>query len=171
MNKISAQNDGFSLIELIVTLSVLGILLGLAAPNVSAFYRSQLVISQANEMISLLSFARSEAIRRNTSVTLCRADNATAETCATSAGTWSYWLVLGNNTVISRGFVTSRGQLAQTSNLHNDQINFGADGLAYSQGNLLSQQALQIKADMYIRCIRLGAGNQARVIKAQQACF
>jgi len=59
------QQAGFTLIELMITLALLGIILGLAVPAISDFTVKQRVSSQANEMMLSLTFARSEAVKRN----------------------------------------------------------------------------------------------------------
>jgi type IV fimbrial biogenesis protein FimT len=78
---------GFTLIELMVTLSVGGILLALAVPSFSAFVQNSRLTAQANSLVRSLDYARSEAIKRDTAVSVCAADiNST--TCNGSA-TWS----------------------------------------------------------------------------------
>ena len=60
--------DGFTLIELLVTLSVFAILVALGLPSIEESIRNSRITAQNNEMLSLLYYARSEAVRRNTSV-------------------------------------------------------------------------------------------------------
>lgn len=66
-----SSSRGFTLVELMVTLAVLVIVVGLAAPNLSAFIQSNRVTGHANGMISALNFARSEAVSRAESVRFC----------------------------------------------------------------------------------------------------
>ena len=61
---------GFTLIELLITLVVLGILLAIAYPSFTQSIANNRVRSQAQEIISLLSFARAEAISRGVTVTV-----------------------------------------------------------------------------------------------------
>jgi type IV fimbrial biogenesis protein FimT len=63
---------GFTLIELIVTLVIAAILLALAAPSMTSFIRRDRIITQANDLVADLSFARSEAIKRGIPVTICK---------------------------------------------------------------------------------------------------
>lgn len=62
---------GFSLIELMVVLAILGILMGIAVPNFSEWIASQRVRDTASDLHTSLMRARSEAISRGlaTSVT------------------------------------------------------------------------------------------------------
>ena len=61
---------GFTILELMVTLTVLGILLGVAVPSFSTFVQNSRVTSQTNELVSALNLARSEAIRRGGTATV-----------------------------------------------------------------------------------------------------
>ena len=84
---------GVTLIELMVTLSILAILIMVAAPGVSQFIVSNRLTGQSNLLLGDLSRARSEAAARHTSVSVCAA--ATSTTCAaTNVTSWSDgWLV------------------------------------------------------------------------------
>ncbi len=62
---------GFNLLELMVTVLVAGIVLGMGVPNFMEFQRNNAMISTANEMISGLYLARTEAVKRQVPVTLC----------------------------------------------------------------------------------------------------
>ncbi|HKX43450.1 MAG TPA: GspH/FimT family pseudopilin [Burkholderiaceae bacterium] len=65
---------GFTLVELMVTLTVLAILLSLAAPSFSTLVASNRITTEANELIGTLNLTRAEAIRRAQAVTM-RSDN------------------------------------------------------------------------------------------------
>lgn len=92
---------GFTLIELMITLVVLGVLLGFGVPNLRSFIQNSRITTQSNDVIGALATARSEAIKRNKPVVLCRSADpaATAPVCASGgAGTWETgWLVFQDN--------------------------------------------------------------------------
>jgi len=61
---------GFTLIELMITVAVGGILLSIAVPSFQNIIRENRLATQANELIGSLNLARSEAIRRGINVTV-----------------------------------------------------------------------------------------------------
>lgn len=63
-------NRGFTLVELVVTVLLIAILAALAAPSFRGFIADQQVRTAANDLLVALNYARSEAIKRNNSVTL-----------------------------------------------------------------------------------------------------
>lgn len=87
--KVNKFNAGFSLVELVITLTIAGILLALAVPAMQTFILDQRLTTQANDFIADLNLARSEAVRRAASVTVCKqGGTVTSPSCSTSAA-WS----------------------------------------------------------------------------------
>jgi type IV fimbrial biogenesis protein FimT len=66
------RDNGFTLIELMVVLSILAIFATLAAPSMVSLIATQRVRSAAGDLQLTLMKARSEAIKRNTSVSVVR---------------------------------------------------------------------------------------------------
>lgn len=64
------RQAGFTLIELMVVVAVLGILTTLAVPSFREFVAGQRMKTASFDLMSMLTLARSEAIKRNASVTL-----------------------------------------------------------------------------------------------------
>jgi len=62
---------GFTLTELMVSLTVVGILLGVAMPSFRQFSGNSRTVANTNSIVSALAVARSEALRRSTSVSIC----------------------------------------------------------------------------------------------------
>jgi len=82
---------GFTLVELMVTVAVLAILLGVAAPSLVDLLRQNRITSVANEVLGLVQYGRSEAIKRASEINLVLNDPGTA---------WSATLEAGGGTVI-----------------------------------------------------------------------
>lgn len=74
MNRIHLRRaqSGFTLIELLVVVAVLVVLLGAVAPSFRSFLEGQQVKSLAFDLTTDLLLARSEALKRNTSVQVAR---------------------------------------------------------------------------------------------------
>jgi type IV fimbrial biogenesis protein FimT len=91
---ISEPQKGFTLIEVLMSVLVAAILLGLAVPSFTTFTKNRLITTQVNEFVSSLGLARSEALKRISRVTVCR--SATGTSCADS-GSWEQgWIVFND---------------------------------------------------------------------------
>lgn len=81
---------GFTLLELMIAITVLGILLGLTIPTFREAIQNNRIVSQNNEFITALNYARSEAIRRSDTVSVCSSANGTA--CSTTSNWSTGWI-------------------------------------------------------------------------------
>jgi len=66
---------GFTLIELMVVLSVIGIMAALAFPSFSQQILQDRVVTTANQLNSAYKFARSEAVKRDKPINLVVSNN------------------------------------------------------------------------------------------------
>jgi type IV fimbrial biogenesis protein FimT len=64
------RTQGFTLIELVTTITVMAILAGLALPSFSAFVANQRIRNVSFDLMAAMTLARSQAVTRNTSVSL-----------------------------------------------------------------------------------------------------
>lgn len=163
-------SKGQTLVELMITLAVTAILLSVAVPSFTSLRFSSALTNHANEMLGVINFARSEAIRRNIPVRLCRSSSESSNACVTESGAWQYWIVLANDNVIRRGIIPTYNSLDQSSTLIADTLTFGPDGLARTNNTLVNNQYLQIEAPIgsvieNTRRIVLGAGSRINVKK------
>jgi len=93
--KTKPLESGFTLIELMVTLSVLVVLMALAVPSFQSMMASSNVSTVTNDLMTTLSQARSNAVRRGARVTVCKSANGSQ--CATT-GDWEQgWIVFNDD--------------------------------------------------------------------------
>jgi type IV fimbrial biogenesis protein FimT len=94
-----ARAFGFTMVEMLVVLVILAILAAIAAPNMGAMIRTQRVKTASFDVFSGLVLARSEALKRNSTVTV-----------APVGGNWaSGWTITdsnGNTVRKQSGFTT-----------------------------------------------------------------
>jgi type IV fimbrial biogenesis protein FimT len=84
---------GFTLIELMVTIAVVGILVSVAVPAMQGFLQDDRQSTQANSLWMSLNLARSEARKQDVSVSVCPSNDGL--TCSGSASSWAQgWIVL-----------------------------------------------------------------------------
>jgi type IV fimbrial biogenesis protein FimT len=95
---------GFTLIESCTALAALALLLSLGIPEFGASIRSAQLTSASNRLLFNLYLARSEAIKRNARVVLCKSGD--GQSCA-AAGGWEQGLVIfedaNNNAMLDPG--------------------------------------------------------------------
>jgi type IV fimbrial biogenesis protein FimT len=116
------RERGFTLIELAVTLTLIGILLMIAVPSFGKLILNQGIKTASYDLFAALQLARSEAIKRN--------DNTVLKAGATSDGAWTTgWRVLDSaNNVIRSWSVASNLTIAETANSGATSITFARDG-------------------------------------------
>jgi type IV fimbrial biogenesis protein FimT len=87
----STASGGFTLTELLVAITILAVLIALAAPSFVEAIRNRRLDSQIGQLVYSLNVTRSEAVKRNSPTTICKSANGSA--CATS-GEWQQgWIV------------------------------------------------------------------------------
>ena len=87
------MRSGFTIIELMTTLVILGILVTIAIPSFNDLIVGTRIKGAASDIYGALTFARSEAIKRNTNVTVGP---------LTAGGQWvNGWQVLAGATVLA----------------------------------------------------------------------
>lgn len=136
---------GFTLIELMVVVAIMGVFASLAAPSMTSLIRNNRVQSEASSLVSDLQLARNEAIKRGSPVAVCPA--AAGGASCLSANTWQNgWIVFndlnGNGvydgnpeTVLRyRQGLTSGDSVVATPQPTTNAISFNRDGFATGMG-------------------------------------
>ncbi len=80
------SSQGVTLIELMVVLAIAAIMLTVAVPSLRESFTRNRLTNQANTFMAALNLARTEAIRRGQSVTLCKSSD--GNSCQTTGKNW-----------------------------------------------------------------------------------
>ncbi len=135
------RNGGLTLLELLVVLLLVGLMLSLGAPGMAGMIERNRLRAAADQLMLSLNLARSEAVKRNQPVSLCR--SADGSRCG---GNWSDgWLVfhdrdgdrrLDSTDTVLRVFGGLAGgtTLGTTSALANP--GFHGDGSSFAAGSM-----------------------------------
>lgn len=182
MTRLRPAHAGFTMIELMIVVTLMAILAAFAFPSFQSFIASSRLTAESNELLSGMNLARSEAVRVQRRVVLCRAaaadgvvDFTAASGCVTTADSqpWQAWAVFvdensngaldGTERILRVQPITgnaleliSNDDLAAAGN----RIAFRPDGMARGQ-NSLALQAAEVRV-----CDRSGAlsANNMRVV-------
>ena len=114
------KHTGFTLIELMVVLAIAAILTSVAVPSFRSMIQNNRLATQANELTGTMNFARSEAIKRGSRVTVCVSADQTTCTGGTAwAGGWIAFADPDNSATFTAGdtLLRVRGTLEGGSTL------------------------------------------------------
>lgn len=95
--------NGFTLLELIVTITIAGILVTLAAAGMENFVQSNRLTTTTNELLTDLNVARSEAIKRGLNMGVCTSTTGTACTVSAWTNGWIIFVDADNNNAFTGG--------------------------------------------------------------------
>jgi len=138
------RSHGFTLMELMVTLAIAAIILGIAAPSFSQFLRNNRLTSAANDLLTAIQNARTEAIKRQQSVSICPTANPTAVEPTCAGGDFSSWIMFvdpnndcrravgGAETLLKAGGPAANGVVSRANPL-GVCISFAATGFLQPQ--------------------------------------
>lgn len=87
---VAARAPGFTLVELLIAISIMAVLLAMAAPYFGNAALSGQLSANANNLVAAVSQARTEAIKRNAVATLCVSSNGSA---CTTGGWETGWII------------------------------------------------------------------------------
>jgi type IV fimbrial biogenesis protein FimT len=88
----SHHQNGLTLFELLIVLVIAAIVLGMGSPTFSDFRRNARLTNAANEFLASVQLARTEAIKRQRTLSLCSSGNpSSAAVC--DGGPFTSWIV------------------------------------------------------------------------------
>jgi len=141
-HKYFKTETGFTLIELMIAISMSIVVLTFAVPSFSSFIKNGRVTTYTNTLVTDVNFARQEAVTRGEKVILCRSANPTAASpsCGGNANNWSSgWLVFvdtdgntdydaGTDTLLRATAEVAGSITVKTNNVSNADLVYNADG-------------------------------------------
>jgi type IV fimbrial biogenesis protein FimT len=139
-------NSGFTLIELMVTVSVAAIILSTAVPGFRQLIQNNKVATEINAFVSALHLARSEAIKRGKDVTVCK--SADSASCVTTNGWEQGWIAFvddkatANQVDVGEEILRVYGPLGSGTTLRGNAnvvntVTFRASGFAKLNGSII----------------------------------
>ena len=92
MKTIKSHSAGFTLIEAVITISIVSILASIAIPSFSAMVENNRISSASNDLLASLIYTRSEAAKRSQTVSICTSSNSTS--CSTALNDYAKgWII------------------------------------------------------------------------------
>ncbi len=93
----SVFEGGFTLLELMIVLALAAVILAIGAPSFTEFRRNGRLTADANDFLTAVQMARTEAVKQQRTVSLCATDDPLAASPACSGDAdFSGWLVFAD---------------------------------------------------------------------------
>ncbi|MGF6769131.1 type IV fimbrial biogenesis protein FimT [Paraburkholderia sp. GAS199] len=166
----------FTLIETLVVIALIAMIAVMATPSFVAWHVRDQVDARAKALASTLAYARSEALRRGSRITVCRIDAArrclaAGQSCGDGVTDWSCgWAVFADN---GSALSLLRAQpLLSAVSIVGTQTNLTFTPPAgqligsfrsFDIAPRVSSKATQ--GDRWRRCIKIAAGGRARIVE------
>lgn len=145
------NNRGYTVPEILITLGVISILLAMAVPSVSSTIKNNRLAGTLNNLIIDIHFARSEAVKRDVRVIMCRTrdPNRVVPVCDGDAKTWTTGYIIfaddgnytnkfydnGTDVLLRRGQAAASDIKIRTNDWWDNYLEFNPNGTTNEGGN------------------------------------
>jgi type IV fimbrial biogenesis protein FimT len=147
---------GFTLIELMTAILVLGIVLGFAIPGFREMTRNNRIAGAQNDLLTALALARNEALHRSTTVSICA--SADGASCGTD---WTRGWIVFTDTGTAGTVDGGDEPLQKWGAVEGDTQLTGSNAyLTYSATGMLTPAAARQFTVYYSQCV----GDKARLV-------
>jgi type IV fimbrial biogenesis protein FimT len=154
------RTGGFTLIELIVTITIAAILLGLAVPGMQGFVENNRIKLTVGQLADSLNYARSEATKLRFPVTVC--PRSTDSSCA-GGGAWAGgWLVFSDDD--GNGVIDGTNAVLRVVDSLPNHVTLETSGFATSYAQYSSTGELNVSGRFKICNNQTGYENISRAI-------
>jgi len=149
--------SGFTIPEIMITLGIVAIVLSMAVPSMSTMIKDNRLATQLNRVVADIHFARSEAVKRDVRVILCRSasPNAPTPVCGGTANVWDTGYIIfaddgnytnnvynnGTDVLLRRGQPTLPNITIRTNATWNNNLEFNSNGTT-NEGNFTAIMSL-----------------------------
>ena len=144
------RQAGFNLLELMITIGILGVITAIAIPSFQSVSINSSLSTETNDLVSSLRHARSEAAKQGQNVTVCSA-NGDYTACSGAADWTTGWLIVDTAANVIRV------REALETDTATEQAIAGAQGLIVFNRNGFTTNARTIKL-----CGRQNSAQRAR---------
>jgi len=160
------KSKGFTLVELMVVIAVMSVLLTVGIPSFTFMIKTNSVNTERDNLFNSLVYARTEAITRGETISICKSSDLI--TCDTSTSWTNGWIIFedtnGNGVLLSETIMRVQDTLTREINLSFDNGDFVTfDGLGKASGTNGTFSFTHSDGDTeYDRTITLSTTGRAR---------
>ncbi len=168
------RQSGFSLIELMVTAVIAVVLVGFAVPSFQGMIMGGALTVGANDFVSGLQLARSEAVKRGGRVTVCKSSSTTVLAPSCDGSTWGDgWIIfddLDSSGTFDAGEDLIRiheplkyGFTVNADAILSDRVSFNSMGSSTGLNNTFASGSITLSYAAESREISIMSSGRARV--------
>jgi len=168
------EEAGFTLIELMVGITVLALLLAVGVPSFTNLIRNNRLATQTNEIVTALNMARSEALKRGLPVSLCVSSDQAS--CDTGTPDWADgWIMFvdrgapgevdGTDELLQVGTPVSEGFSVTETEADEAFMQFLPSGLVSALDDRRFQLEWAAEPEGHTRCVSVSVGGRINTVE------